>query len=559
PDDPPDDGEMMRSTPALSLLAVGVALAAVTGLAGLGDDPAAPRPAGETGRAPVERTTLVCPQPTRGEGATTWYTAFTPEVEGPADGPIGVAELTPAPEHRTDGDPAEGADDSDDAEDTDADAAEDGDAEDGEAEDTDTDDSDDGDADAAQDAEDADVPAGVLALEEPGAPVADSTKDADAPALTGTASGRLAPGWTVQQTTRVPSGTGRGLLGTACQTPDTGFWFAGASTVDTRTDYVHLINPDDSATVVDIELYGQEGRLENLFDEGVTLPPNRGVPVRLSTLTDSAETNLVVHVTARTGRIGAQIEAIDDQLGTDWLPATTAPAAGPAPIVLSGIPEDAETVRLVALNPGDTDTTFGIRFIGPSATITPAGNESVHLRSRLLESVDLGDVTRGEAGALLLLPPEGVERVPVVAGLRITRGEGEEQEMAFVSGTAPLERRASAAGNTEKGTELFLTAPGEDVEVTVTLSSGTDGGGAVTETHTVTGGTTLAVTPGAADDLEGRYALTVERTGGGPLYAARSLTMTTRDIPMFTVQSLPDDRSTVQVPETGRDLGVLTR
>ncbi|GAB3125056.1 DUF5719 family protein [Streptomyces calidiresistens] len=549
----------MRSTPALSLLAVGVALAAVTGLAGLGDDPAAPRPAGETARVPVERTTLICPQPTRGEGATTWYTAFTPVAEGPADGPLGGAELTPALEHRTGGDPTDDAEDSEDSEDTDD--SEDGD--DGEdSEDTDAEEDADADAaDAADAGDDARAPAaeGVLALEEPGTPVADSTKDADAPALSGTASGRLAPGWTVQQTTRVPSGPGRGLLGTACQTPDTGFWFAGASTVDTRTDYVHLINPDDSATVVDIELYGAEGRLENLFDEGVTLPPNRSVPVRLSTLTESAETNLVVHVTARTGRIGAQIEAIDEQLGTDWLPATTAPAAGPAPIVLPGIPEDAETVRLVALNPGDTDTTFGIRFVGPSATITPAGNESVHLRSNLLESVDLGDVTRGEAGALLLLPPEGVEGVSVIAGLRITRGEGDEQEMAFVSGTAPLERRASSAGNTDKGTELFLTAPGEDVEVTVTLSPGTDGGAAGTETHTVPAGTTLAVAPAVADDLEGRYALTVERTGGGPLYAARSLTMTTRDIPMFTIQSIPDDRSTVQVPETGRDLGVLTR
>ncbi|WP_308294285.1 DUF5719 family protein [Streptomyces sp. ST2-7A] len=549
----------MRSTPALSLLAVGVALAAVTGLAGLGSDPAAPRPAGESSRAPVERTTLVCPQPTRGEGATTWYTAFTPASEGPADGPAGAAGLTPAPAHRIGDDPAEDPDAEDpdaeeEAEDPDAeeDAEEDDAAEDADAgEDADTDDTEQGsDAPAADE---------VLTLEEPGTPVADSTKGADAPALAGTASGRLAPGWTVQQTTRVPTGAGRGLLGTACQTPDTNFWFAGASTVDTRTDYVHLTNPDDSATVVDIELYGAEGRLENLFDEGVTLPPNRSVPVRLSTLTASAETNLVVHVTARSGRIGAQIEAIDEQLGTDWLPAGTAPDAGPAPIVLPGIPEDAETVRLVALNPGDTDITFGVRFVGPSATITPAGNESVHLRSNLLESVDLGDVTRGEAGALLLLPPEGVERAPVIAGLRVTRGEGDEQEMAFVSGTAPLERRASAAGNTDKGTELFLTAPGEEVRVTVTLSPGSEGGAASTETHTVAAGTTLAVTPGAADDLEGRYALTVERTGGGPLYAARSLTMTTRDIPMFTTQSLPDDRSTVQVPETGRDLGVLTR
>ncbi|WP_031511737.1 DUF5719 family protein, partial [Streptomyces megasporus] len=100
------------------------------------------------------------------------------------------------------------------------------------------------------------------------------------PALVGTADGRFAPGWTVQQTTEVAAGTGRGLQGVNCAAPDTSFWFPGASTAGDRTDYVHLTNPDDSAAVVDVELYGKDGSLQSPVGEAITLhpPPSEPVP-----------------------------------------------------------------------------------------------------------------------------------------------------------------------------------------------------------------------------------------------------------------------------------------
>ena len=103
---------------------------------------------------------------------------------------------------------------------------------------------------------------------EPGKPATGDASGSEAPALVGTAEGRLAPGWTVQQTTDVAAGTGRGLLGTNCTAPDTEFWFPGASTAEDRTDYVHLTNPDDSAAVVDIELYGKDGALKSTVADG---------------------------------------------------------------------------------------------------------------------------------------------------------------------------------------------------------------------------------------------------------------------------------------------------
>ncbi|WP_037629950.1 DUF5719 family protein, partial [Streptomyces albidoflavus] len=78
-----------------------------------------------------------------------------------------------------------------------------------------------------------------------------------------------------------------------------------------RSDYLHLTNPDDAAAVVDIELYGKDGALDSEVGEGIQVPPRSSVPVLLSTLTGKPQTNLTVHVTARSGRVAAAVQALD--------------------------------------------------------------------------------------------------------------------------------------------------------------------------------------------------------------------------------------------------------
>ncbi len=528
--------------PTISLLAVGGALLALTGVATLGPgdgstDSASP---GDASPRPVERTTLTCPRPTEAESATTWYTGYTPVGEAASEQEAGAAELFPAPEYVPDtDDPTDGEEGSDEG----GDGGESGDGEGTEA---------------AEDAEP------VARLQEPGLPVTVSTEKADAPALAGTAEQSLAPGWTVQQTTSVASDSGRGLLGTTCQEPDTEFWFAGASTAEARHDYVHVINPDPAATVVDIELYGPDGRLETDAGQAITVPGGSALPVRLSTLTDEELDDLAVQVTARTGRVGAQVEVVDEELGADWLsPATVAEGQ----LVLPGIPADATDVRLVAYAPGDEDVTFDVGLAGPSGVITPAGNETVSVRSGSLTTLELGNLAQGEAGSLVLTPSEGSGGGPVVAALRIAAAAHDEdgeatgaEELAFVPASAPVEQRGSVAGNTADGTQLTLTATHGPVEVEVTVSAGSDGGEPFTESYTLDARTTVAIAPEIPEGTKGRYAITVERVGGdGRLYAARTLSEGggEEDL-MVTVQPFSDDRSTVAVPETEEDLSVLT-
>ncbi|MFF0643989.1 DUF5719 family protein [Streptomyces tendae] len=502
---------MKRTT--LSLIACATALAAVTGFAavsapdGSGTDTAAP-----AARLPVERTSLLCPAPSTSDLAETAYTSFTPVTKG--------------------------ADEKGDGELVTAETAEDG----GKGTKDDK-----GDKDEKKEKP-------VVQPKAPGTPVTGKTTGADAPALIGTAEGGTAPGWTVQQTTEVAAGTGRGLQGVNCTAPDTEFWFPGASTATGRTDYVHLTNPDDSAAVVDIELYGKDGALKSTVGEGVTVPPHTSESLLLSTLSEVKETDLTVHVGVRSGRVGAAVQALDDKTGGDWLTAAADPASE---LVLPGIPKDATAVRLVLFTPGGTDADLKVRLASPSGLITPAGHETVHVKAGMTTGVDLGEVTRGEAGSLVLTPTD--RAVPVVAAVRIVRGKGDEQESAFVPASDPVGARATVADNRAKSTTLALSAPGEAAQVKVTASAGTEGGTPATKTYTIKAGTTQNVDAPVPAGLKGSYALTVETVSGGPVHASRTLTGSDDDVAAFTVQTLPDDRGMVSVPNADEDLSVLQK
>lgn len=494
---------MNRST--LSLIGVAVALAAVAGFAtvtGAGTPDAAP--AASSARLPVERSTLACPAPSDSDFASTTYTAFTPKGDSAGSGSGGTAALLPAA-------PPNGK------------AAE---------------------------------RKPVAPLKEAGKPVTAVTEAADAPALIGTADGALAPGWTVQQTTVIDAGPARAVLGASCAVPDSEFWFPGVSTGADRQDYVHLTNPDDTAAVVDLRLYGDKGEVKTTTTDGITVPPGATVPVLLSTLTTDKSDTLTLHVSARSGRVGATVEAEDAKAGGDWLPAATDPAAE---AVMPGIPGDATDVRLVVYATGDSDADLKLRLASSSGEITPAGHETVHVKSGMTTAVDLGDVTKGETGSLLLSPTEPARKAPVVAALRITRGKGANRETAFLPATAPVGDRATAADNRTKGSTIALTAPEADATVRVVTSASTKGGEPVTKNVPVKRGTTVVLSPPAPSEGKGAFAVTVEAASGGPVYASRMLALPEDGVPMFTIQTMPDDRGLVAVPQTEEDLSILNR
>ncbi|WP_031519523.1 DUF5719 family protein [Streptomyces sp. NRRL F-5123] len=494
---------MNRST--LSLGGAVLVLAVLVGAASLngGDDPAA-APAGASTRLPVQRTTTVCPSPSPSEFADTTYASFTPQAASLSDQPAGTTAGTPG---------------------------------------------------SAQLLTTATKPAPLSpALKQTGRAVAYTTDKPDAPALIGTADGPLAPGWSVGQTTVVDAGPGRALLGTSCVTPDSEFWFAGASTADDRQDFLHLVDPDDAPAVVDVELYGPDGLVKASSGDGITVPGKGAEPVLLSTLIAQKVQDLTVHVVVRSGRVGAAIQATSAGKGADWLQ----PAAEPATtLVMPGIPADAVSVRLVAYATGTDDADLTLKLATSTGMISPADHETLHVKAGMTAVADLGDVTKGDAGSLVITSSKVHAPVPVVAGLLITRGKAGKQELAFLPATAPVDTRATAADNRDKASTLALTAPDKETRVKVTSSPGTAGGTPVSRTVVVKAGTTTVLQPLAPVPGKGSFPVTVERLSGGTLYASRELALPLDGVPMFTVQPMADDRSTVQVPQAAPDLKIL--
>ncbi|MEU1281187.1 DUF5719 family protein [Streptomyces sp. NPDC005805] len=528
---------MKRTT--ISLIAVATALAAVTGVASLtAPDGSEGGPAPTAARLPVERSSMLCPAPGTSELAETRYISYTPAgakgggaARDSAGGEATAAELRASASVLAD---------------TDDKSKDDKAKKDDQAKKDEKD----------EKAEPGKSPGGkpVVSVKEPGKPVAADADGGDAPALVGTATGALAPGWTTQQTTSVSAGDGRGLLGVSCTAPDTDFWFPGASLAEKRQDYLHLTNPDDASAVADIELYGKDGKLKSTLGDGVTIPPGAAVPVLLSTLTTDKAEDITVHVATRTGRVGAVVRAAHATEGSDWLAASGDPAGT---VVLPGVPADATAVELVAFAPGDDDAALKIQLAGPTGTITPAGHETLRVKSGMTARLDLDDLTKGEAASLLLSPAEGGGPVPVVAALRVVRGKGEKKETAFIPAAGPVGERATVADNHSRGSLLSITAPGKAAEVEVVASAGTEAGTRVVKKYTVKSRTTLTITSPVPEGLKGAYAVTVRTLSGGPVHASRLLEIPEDDIPMFTVQNLLDDRGTVSVPEARQDLSVL--
>ncbi|MFD4661170.1 DUF5719 family protein [Kitasatospora sp. NPDC058444] len=527
-------GGAARTTP--SLLAAAVVLAAVFGIAEV-RPPAAPAKAG-TGAAPttaqVERTSAVCPQPIQGLTGSTTLTAYTPPGTGSATGGAGWLSDAAAPAV-----PA--------AQPSAAPTAPAAPAPTGSGAPT----------APAQDKNAAPADA-RLTVSKPGTPVTGPAANGDAAPGTGAvATGSLAPGFTATQTTVVTEQRGTGLSGLTCTPAGTGFWFAGASTAGDRVDYLSLVNTESSAAVVDIKLYGDKGLIDNDAANGITVSPGSSQSVLLPTISKGAVADLAVHVVVRSGRVGAALHAADGGKGADWIPAS----ADPAPVqVLPGLPADTASARLVVWAPPEDDADLKIQLSGKNGWFSPAGNESIHVKAGMVAAVDLGKVTRDEVAGLRLSPSDDKHRTPVVAGLRIDRAAANgKSDAAWLTGSDPVGARATVADNRAGASTLYLTSSGEAATVRVTASAGSGGGTPATKEVQIPAGGTVALPAPEPAGLNGVFALTAETVSGGPVVAARMLSLPAKDVPMFTVQALRDDRSTVKVPQAGQDPGVVLR
>ncbi len=312
------------------------------------------------------------------------------------------------------------------------------------------------------------------------------------PAIAAYGEGSLAPGLVADQWGRDPTGgAGRGLASTACAPAASEFWFVGGGAISGRQTRIVLVNPDDTAAVVDVLVRGPDGLIDTPGGRGLVVKGQDRLIVRLDTLAPGVTTT-AVQVLVRTGRVGA---AVDDEqaaglstVGTDWVPQAAPPARH---VYVPGVVNGAGARVLSVAAPGGDDAVVNVRVITGEGTYAPVDRAQFTVPADSVVAIDLAPVLKGEPATVELTADH-----PIVAGLRQFFGaKAVYAETSFSAGAQPFSGPAAVSGlpiraNTD--VRVAVTAPTSAATVAIALYPYRDG----KQAAEATGTRTLTVEPG---------------------------------------------------------------
>lgn len=383
------------------------------------------------------------------------------------------------------------------------------------------------------------------------------------PPIEGLGIGALAPGFIADQWSRDPRGKGRGMASTACGPAASEFWFVGGGAIAGRKTRVVLVNPDDSAAVVDVIVHGVEGIIDAPAGRGLVVQPRSRLIVSLDVLVPG-ESSTALHVIARTGRVGATVD--DDQMtglrsvGTDWLP----PAAMPATTVyVPGVLPGGGARVLSVVAPGENDATVRIRVLTADGAFAPADRDTMRVPAGTVASMDLSTVVEGQPATV-----EITSDVPVAAGMRqfITAKRKPQRDTTFSAGSEPFTGPAAVSGlpiRRATTVHVGITAPTDAAVVDITML-GYAGQGVRSEPtapkRVRVGPEQVAwveLDPPAG--AEWFTAVVTPAAGSGPVLVAHRVREVSAFGDLVTGYPWPPLRVTVRVPTAQEDLGLTVR
>ncbi len=293
------------------------------------------------------------------------------------------------------------------------------------------------------------------------------------PAIRAYGEGSLAPGLVADQWGRDPSGQGRGMASTACAPAASEFWFVGGGAIAGRKTRVVLVNPDDTAAVVDVIIHGPDGIIDAPAGRGLVIPPLDRLIVQLDVLAPGVAAT-AFRVLARTGRIGASVN--DEQrsglesVGTDWIPQAALPATKVyVPGVINGL--GARVLSIVSTSDNDANVT--VRVISPEGTFEPAERNTFTVTAGGVVTTDMTTALPQTPDGSLPVTLELTSDQPIVAGMRqFFGGKRVQDETAFSAGAQPITGPAAVSGLPVRDltdVRLAISAPEGDVEVDIVL------------------------------------------------------------------------------------------
>ena len=399
----------------------------------------------------------------------------------------------------------------------------------------------------------------VISRREPGDRGDYVGRNGERDSVTGSASGSLAPGFSVTQTERTVDGQGRGLASTQCQPTGTDFWFVGpASGVGERAVLV-LTNPENADATVDVTIHGRRGLIDAPGASGIQVPARSRTEVRLDEVAPG-ENVLALHVQVRVGRLSAAITETDvkgfDPLGTDWFPAAESPTTS---LVIPGVPpvnQGRESDVHLDLVAPDEAAVVTLSLITPEGSFAPEGVDIVDVPAQAVASVDLTDALRDEPAAIVVSSD-----VPVTGGARVElRDPDIFGDVLYLAAAEPLTAPAVVPDNrTTKDlqTRLIFSAPDGPARAAVTAFAG---GREWDVGRVELAASTTDVLTIKAPKVKGKtidsYGLVITPAGDDPIYGVRMLDEEGPRGPLVTSFPLTTARLLAQVPEAYPDVAV---
>ena len=377
------------------------------------------------------------------------------------------------------------------------------------------------------------------------------------PAIEAYGSGGLAPGLVADQWGRDPGGQGRGMASTACAPATSESWFVGGGAIAGRQTRIVLVNPDETAAVVDVIIRGPEGVIDAPAGRGLVVKGQDRLVLRLDVLAPGVSAT-AVQVLARTGRVGASVD--DEQrsglanIGTDWVPQAAAPSRR---VYVPGIVNGAGARVLSVAAPGADDAIVDVRVISADGTYAPAERARIEVPADAVVALDMAPILDRRPATLEL-----TSDVPIVAGMRMFFGN----ETAFSAGALPFTGPAAVSGlpvRPATDVRVSLTAPEGDAAVDITLLPFAGGKEAATPTSPrriqIAAGTIRYIRLTPPSGVDWYTAVVTPAEDSGPILVAHRLRERSRFGDLVTGYPWRPLRTEVEVPTAVPDPSVALR
>lgn len=273
------------------------------------------------------------------------------------------------------------------------------------------------------------------------------------------------------QSQTVDAGEFVGFAAADCAVASGDSWLVGGSTVVGRTTLITLSNPTEVPATVDLEIFGENGRVTAPGTSGIIVSPNGQRILSLAGFIPGL-LSPVVHVVSRGGQVIANLQQSIvrglDPGGVDVIGATTAPSQN---IVIPGLvltdtvaieeqlggegSDDLRTVlRLFA--PGEAATRAAITLV-PEDGSAPGLPFELDIAGGQVLDIPLDEIADGSYTVTI------VTDAPVVAGLRVSS-----------TGLAGTDFAWLAAATELTGDTLFVVAEGPNPLVHLANPTATD-------------------------------------------------------------------------------------